>query len=178
MHVIVIGMQAAQLEQRFEEALTPEIYRGAWGFAARLCNTREDAEDLLQESLAKAFRNFGQLRDADKFKPWLFSIIRSLFLSSIRKKQLPAENCYWMQFVADAKFEHPLCDKLGRAMFTLPEQQRIVLSLFYLDGLNLNEVGQVLGVSQRVVAQRLHRARHALRRKLAGVPNLGVLTQG
>ena len=171
-------MQVAGLEQRFEKALSPEIYRGAWGFAARLCQNREDAEDLLQESLTKAFRKFDQLREVDKFKPWLFSIIRSQFISSTRKKQLPAADCYWLQLVAKSKTEHPLSEDLTQAMFRLPEQQRLVLSLFYLDGLNLVEAGQVLGITQRVVAQRLHRARHALRRKLEGVPNLGVLSQG
>ena len=171
-------MHLASLEQRFENALSPAIYRGAWGFAARLCHTREDAEDLLQESLIKAYRKFDQLREVEKFKPWLFSIIRSQFISGTRKKQLPAEDCYWMQFVANSKTEHPLSEDLSGAMFALPEQQRLVLSLFYLDGMNLIEAGQVLGISQRVVAQRLHRARHALRRKLEVVPNLGVLSQG
>jgi RNA polymerase sigma-70 factor (ECF subfamily) len=173
-----MSMPGGDIEQRFEAALTPAIHRGAWGFCVRLCETREDAEDLLQDSLVIAFRKFGQLKDESRFKAWLFAIVRTRFISRRRRRSLPAGDSQWLEHVANAETKHPLSDVLAEALSRLPDQQRELLGLFYLDGLNLEETGEVLGLEPRAVAQRLHRARNTLRRRLSEFRELGVAPQG
>jgi RNA polymerase sigma factor (sigma-70 family) len=65
----------------FEAVLTEQVHTQAWRYAARQAATREDAEDLLQEALAAAYRKLHQLRDHGAFRPWLFSIIRTRALN-------------------------------------------------------------------------------------------------
>ncbi len=64
-----------------EEQLTPEIYGALWRFCLRLCSgRREDAQDLLQDSLARGLLAFHKLRDPLALKSWLFAISRRRFL--------------------------------------------------------------------------------------------------
>lgn len=159
-------MPAEKLNQRFERMLTPEVYEAAWRYASRLRATREDAEDLLQESLLQALSKLGALRDETSFRGWLLSIVRRKSIDQFRRmKARPAVTRELPQLAAyeadDALSEHVLA-----ALNQLPVAQQELLSLFYLDGLTLKETGQVLGIPPRAVRQRLFRARTALRGKL------------
>ena len=71
-------------QERFSQALSEAVYTAAWRFCCRLSTCREDAEDLLQEALAKACERFDQLRDQDKFKGWLLCIVRRCYLMQLR----------------------------------------------------------------------------------------------
>ena len=64
--------------------LVSEQYECLYRYAFRLCGRAQDAEDLTQEAFCKAQLNSGQLREADRAKPWLFRILRNLFLQKIR----------------------------------------------------------------------------------------------
>lgn len=157
------------MRDRFEQALSPEVYQAAWRYALRLSTRREDAEDLLQESLAKAYSRFSQLRDASRFKGWLFSIVRSTHLDRLRRERArPPETAELPQLAAHET--DPLTRDIAEALALLPQPQHELLSLFYIDGLNLNETGQVLGIRSRAVRQRLYRARQALRKQLDSIP--------
>lgn len=160
--------------ERFEELLTDQAYQAAWRHAYRLATgtsggTREDAEDLLQEALAQAYRSLPQLRDPSRFTAWLVSIVRTRFLDWRRRclasgvnLELDAERCAEeATAIAD-----PLGELVQEALLLLPAAQREIISLFYLDGLSLIETGQVLRIAPRAIRQRLHRARQALRRQL------------
>lgn len=160
-----------ELERRrqFDAALSDEAYRSAWGYACRLCTAggaprRADAEDLLQEALLRAYLRFQQLRDPAKFKGWLLSIMRTCHLDRLRRKGQPAEELDELTLCAPEVHTDPLAELILAAMNQLPAAQRELISLFYLDGLNLEETGQVLRISPRIVRQRLFRAREALRR--------------
>jgi len=72
--------------------------------------------------------------------------------------------------LADASATEPLGLDTAAALARLPQSQQELLSLFYIDGLNLSETGQVLGIRPQVVRQRLYRARQALRRQLESTP--------
>jgi RNA polymerase sigma factor (sigma-70 family) len=160
------------LRQRFEALLSEGIYTAAWRFAYRLSPSREDAEDLLQEALVLAFARLGQLRDPSLFKPWLFAIIRRRALRQFaqdrqreqRESAFACETGSQMQLrgVEAQSFE------LGAAIAALPPEQREIILLHYLDGLNLAQSGLALGCSERAAKQRLYRARQSLRRLLAG----------
>ena len=162
-------MSSLTRQKRFEAALDTQSYEAAWRYARRLMDRREDAEDLLQTALVQAFRRHDQLRDPDRFKGWLLSIVRTQFLSW-RRSQLSRPRVQDVLPVTCATEPDPLAEQLAEVMVQLPEPQREILSLFYLDGLNLEETGQVLDVEPQAVRQRLYRARQALRRKLESSP--------
>jgi len=152
--------------RRFESCLTEEAYLSAWRYASHLCGSREDAEDLLQESLAQAFRKFGQLRNPEAFRGWLLSIIRSQHIRKWRKDRNRPEEYQLKEFLAGDRAPGEPAGPLAEALATLPATQRELLSLFYIEGLSLRETGAALGLSPRAVKQRLFRARAALRRRL------------
>lgn len=161
---------------QFEAALSEEIYRSAWGYACRLCTAggalrRADAEDLLQEALLRAYQRFHQLREPARFKGWLLSIVRTAYLDRLRRRGQPEQGLDELHDDlpdrASTGHHDPLAELMLAALNQLPLAQRELLSLFYLEGLNLEETGQVLGIAPRIVRQRLFRAREALRRRFA-----------
>lgn len=172
-HLMVVGLKPAEVEC-FEHVLTPAIMDLAWRYSCRLCKTREDAEDLLQEALAHALLRFSQLRDVSRFKSWLMSIVRTQFLMHQRRNTAEKFTIYDREqdigsTVADLAAgpnADPLADITAVSLSQLPDEQREILSLFYLDGLNLQEAGEVLGISTGAVRSRLYRARGAMRREL------------
>ena len=158
----------------FEEALVPEILAMAWRYACRLSKTREDAEDLLQDALAHGLVRFDQLRDPTRFRSWLMSIVRTRFLM-LQRRVTPDQERFRVDD-ADAETRladtaatpegNSLAEEIALSLSRLPTPQSEILSLFYLEGLNLQETAQVLGITVGAVQQRLFRARGALRREL------------
>lgn len=162
-------MSSLTRQQRFESALDDEAYAAAWAYSRRLTDSRLDAEDLLQEALAHAYRRLDQLRDPDRFKGWLLSIVRTQFLSW--RRQTVARPPIISELPQLGRRDpDPLAGPVAEALAALPEPQHEILSLFYLDGLSLAETGQVLGIGPTAVRQRLYRARYALRRRLEANP--------
>jgi RNA polymerase sigma-70 factor (ECF subfamily) len=158
-------MAAPGNRELFEQALTDDVYQAAWRYALSLSGQRENAEDLLQESLTKAFIQFPRLRDPAKFKGWLLSIVRTVSIDRRRRERARPPVTPELPTLAAAAAD-PLAREVAEALAQLPQPQHELLSLFYLDGLSLEETGQVLGVGPRAVRQRLYRARQALRRRL------------
>jgi len=154
----------------FETALTDEAYAAAWRMCRRLARSPQDAEDLLQDGLTHAFTRFDQLRDQARFKGWLLSIIRTRHLDGLRRERSRPQATVELPDLADASATEPLGLDTAAALARLPQSQQELLSLFYIDGLNLSETGQVLGIRPQVVRQRLYRARQALRRQLESTP--------
>jgi RNA polymerase sigma-70 factor, ECF subfamily len=162
---------SAKNAARLERLLDSPAYGLAWRYACRLALTREDAEDLLQDVLAHALLHLDQLRLDTAFAPWLLRIVRTRFLMARRSaaqpaaadatpRELPAPPAWGLDANAGQALE------LAHALRGLPPEQRALLSLHYIEGLGADELAAVHGVSRGAVEQRLHRARHALRRAL------------
>jgi RNA polymerase sigma-70 factor (ECF subfamily) len=157
------------LRSQFDAALTAEIYGMAWRYAWRLAaagrgGCREEAEDLLQEALAQAWRQFGQLRDRSNFKAWLLAIIRTRQLDRLRRQRRrpqidgPPPDDQAVSTSPEAE------TGIWAALRLLTAGEQELLTLFYCEGLSLAETGLALGLNARVVRQRLYRARTGLRR--------------
>jgi RNA polymerase sigma-70 factor (ECF subfamily) len=155
---------------QFETALTDEVYTAAWRYAWRLAASgrggcREEAEDLLQEALTHAWRQFGQLRDVLQFKAWLLSIVRTRHLNRLRtsrrRPQVAGEPAVDL---AEHTAPDPEAQAALVALQQVPAAERELLKLFYLEGLSLAETGAATGLDARVVRQRLYRARQSMRR--------------
>lgn len=162
----------------FERALTSQVYQRAWRYACWLSRTREQAEDLLQESLVRALRGFNQLQSKARFKCWLLKIVRNTHLMQQRSlaSGISAKTCELkredslvaLSAVPEAQ---PLTVELAGALELLPSHQQELLALFYFEDLSLKEIARILGVTPNAALQRLHRARQALRRLLTGHVN-------
>lgn len=178
-----------------EEQLTPEIYGALWRYCLRLCaGRREDAQDLLQDSLARGLLAFHKLRDPQALKSWLFAIARRRFLDlkasrawrereQAARSERDATDSSAQAATAGAAVDiqgRPLGSAVGglqssgdgfglalaEAMAGLPATLREVLELHYIEGLSLEECSRVLACSPAAAKQRLYRGREALRSAL------------
>jgi RNA polymerase sigma-70 factor (ECF subfamily) len=155
----------AETTRAFEAALRGGAYGAAWRYCCRLTRSLEEAEDLLQDSLAHALPRFGGLRDRMAFCAWLLAIVRTRFLSAVRARKLAV--------VAEGELAGRLAVQHGpdeqlvlESLCSLTPGQRECLELFYLEGLSLAELGRVLGIPAVAARHRLHRARGALRERV------------
>jgi RNA polymerase sigma-70 factor (ECF subfamily) len=168
---------------RFVEQALPlldQLYRAAW----RYTHSHADAEDLVQETMMKAYRSFGQFSQGTNIRAWLFRILTTTWINRYRSKQCrPAEvlveQLTDLEFnpavrqasVASASAELMALETLGddqvkAALGALPEAQR--MAIFYVDveGFRYAEVAALLDVPVGTVMSRLHRGRRSLRRLL------------
>lgn len=160
----------------------PRIYR----FGLRMCRDREEARDVLQETLIAAARTLREFRGASSLSTWLYTIARSFCIKEHRRSKFaPAheasldDTSVSRRLVSSApspeerSAEAEIARALEGAVLALEPMQREVLLLRDGEGLTAAEVARVLGISIEAVKSRLHRARSAIRAALA--PKLGVV---
>ena len=155
------------------------IYR----FALRMCRDEDAAKDVLQESLIAAARNLPSFRGDSAPTTWLFTIARSFCGKQRRRRkgepasyvpldgeELEARPLVDARRAPDAETEGREIDRaIASAIDALEASQRDVLVLRDVEGLTAAEVGEVLGISVEAVKSRLHRARVAVRERLAPI---------
>ncbi|MBM84145.1 MAG: RNA polymerase subunit sigma [Planctomycetaceae bacterium] len=150
--------------------LIGEHYEMLYRFAYRLCGSAEEAEDLTQQTFLVAHQKLQQLREAERAKGWLFSILRNLFLKSVSRPgkngSVPLDSVAELEYVWDAD---AVADQeaLQQAISQLPEEYRVPIALFYLGEFSYKEIAQQLEVPIGTVMSRLSRGKSALRRRLA-----------
>jgi RNA polymerase sigma-70 factor, ECF subfamily len=168
--------EAAQADTRreFEERLTecgPLAYRVARGV---LRNTA-DAEDVAQEALLRAYRQFDRLRDRSRFRAWLVRISFRLALDRLRsRKRREQRDTIWSQpehqppaaTAEDLAASNEFQGHLENALAELPEKLRLVLLLAAMEGHTIDEIAAMLGISTGTVKSRIFYARRQLAEKL------------
>lgn len=137
-----------------------------WRFASAQVRHREDAEDVVMETFAAAFRDFERLQRADNQAHWLLAIARKKVADSYRKQYRRAE--LLMQETNVAPDGMPSARGLAArgALAGLPEGQREVLTLKYVNGLSTEEVAKVTRRSPAATNSLLQRGRESLRAAL------------
>lgn len=136
---------------------------------ARRLTSRSAAEDLVQDCLLLAWRNFHQFEPGTNARAWLFRILFNTFYGQGRKSQRMPEV---VPLEAHFRTTAPAFDEsmeLARALDTLPVEQRAVLLLAVVEGFTCNEIAGILAVPIGTVMSRLSRARQAMRARLAPV---------
>ena len=174
------GGQAADAEKRasFErEALVhlDSLYR----VALRLTGNAAEADDLVQETMLKAYRAWHQFERGTNAKGWLLTILRHAFINEYRRRTRHPETVdidaiepfSVFQEVQDDDpqgtfFDRIVDDEVLRAIDTLPEQFRETVVLSDVEGMSYEEIARVLDVPVGTVKSRLFRARRLLQRKL------------
>jgi RNA polymerase sigma-70 factor (ECF subfamily) len=162
------------------EALLARHEARLYRFARRLCRHREDAEDVLQESLLAAARGLRRFRGASSVGTWLYAIARSFCIKKRRRSVFaPPEVSLDAELSAaravvdpsrrpdDALEASRIEAALERAIAALDRPYREVLVLRDVEGLTTAEVARVTGLGEPAVKTRLHRARGKLREALA-----------
>jgi RNA polymerase sigma-70 factor (ECF subfamily) len=144
-------------------AYSTDLYR----WARSLCGDAILAEDLVQETFARAWKNMSALRNADAAKPWLFTILRREFARHCASKHQQTLS------LSDEDWAAIPCDKtaiphdLNQAVAKLPDNYRLPLVLQVLGGFDAAEIGAILDCSADAALQRISRARRQLRTALA-----------
>jgi RNA polymerase sigma-70 factor (ECF subfamily) len=144
--------------------LVPRLRR----FARSLCRDSGDAEDLVQDSLERAFAHRGQFRGAD-LRAWLNAIMINCFRSGLRRSRAGPAIVGLDDNAGTADAADPLARTgIARAVLRLDPDQRAVLMLVVVEGYRYAEVAQMLAVPVGTVMSRLSRARRALAESLEG----------
>jgi RNA polymerase sigma-70 factor, ECF subfamily len=166
--------ESSRSQREFEKRLAecgPLAYRVAYGVLRHAA----DAEDVAQEALLKAYRNFERLRDPSRFRGWLVRIAFRMALDRWRslkrreKRETQGEQSGHRaagpsaeELAVSSEFQ----TRLERAMEELPEKFRLVVLLVGIQGYTLEEVSGMLGIPMGTVKSRLFFARKRLAEKL------------
>lgn len=160
--------------------LAGELYRRAYSYTRNAA----DAEDLLQDTLFRAYRAFHALREGSHVKAWLLRIMQNVWISRYRATRCrPAETLVgeWTDGHTDSASApaishansaenialHSVVDpELIEALSALPEALRLTIYYVAVRGLTCREVAGVMGVPEGTVLSRLHRGRRQLRKTL------------
>lgn len=136
------------------------------GFAMSLTRNMPDADDLVQETILKAWSKFDHFQQGTDLRAWLFTILRNTFFSSRRKVRREVSDPDGIH--AGSLFEKPEHDgRLAmsdflRAFWKLSDEHREVLILVGANGYSYEEAGQMMGVATGTAKSRANRARARL----------------
>lgn len=151
-----------------------------YSFALKLSRSRDDAEDLVSDTILRAFERWEQYRLGTNIRAWLFTILYHVFVSrkrriDAREVQATDETDGWGAFepVGDvnpeARFYETFLDaEITAAIDNLPDEYRAAVVLSDIHELRYAEIAHILGVPEGTVKSRLFRGRRILQKKLVG----------
>lgn len=167
--------------ESFEAAVLP-LRRDLLGMAFRYTSNRRDAEDLVQDTLLKAYLAWNHFEVEGNARPWCQRILRNTFISRYRRRFLEARTLARepgrLEAMMSAGSRHAaedpetqllfgqFGDELASALRGLSDDFREVLLRYHVDGASYEEIARDLEIPLGTVMSRLHRARQALRGQL------------
>ena len=156
------GTTAGSAFSRVLEMLRPDLLR----FAFWLARDRSVAEDVVQETLIRAWKSQNELKDPAAARPWLLTIVRREHARLYERKRLPTVDVDEVEAIGDPSLAtdgDAGLDDLRRAILQLPDEYREPLVMQVLGGFSTAEIAAELGLTQAAVLTRLFRARNRLR---------------
>ena len=175
-HKILAGDEAAfgTLVEKYQKSVHALVWRKIGDY--------HYAEDIMQDAFLQAYKKLSTLKNPNQFAGWLYVIANRLCIDWARKQKSIRKQKPEMQSLEDTRpedieessYTHHIseqgvtesaeyCQELAqRLLEKLPENERMVVTLFYLDEMSTKEIGKFLGVSANTIASRLHRARKRL----------------
>jgi RNA polymerase sigma-70 factor (ECF subfamily) len=159
-----------------------------YGTALRLAGTGADAEDLVAETVSKAWSAIGTLQDRQRFRPWIFRILHNCFISAYRREAVrPRQSAYeeeddggvvallnaqpddflvWWANPERQFFNNMLGSAIMAAIDGLPDAFRTTIILVNVEGLTYDEAAEALGIPPGTVRSRMKRGRTMLQKAL------------
>lgn len=167
------------------ESLVREHQRSIYNVAYRMTGNAEDAQDLTQDALIRAYKAFDSYKFGTSFNRWLYRIITNLYIDQIRKKKrapaleylderLEVHDGTVNKEIKDASYspeslylKTELDEKLQRALNKISPEFRMAVILCDVEGFSYEEIASIMNTSIGTVRSRIHRARHTLKKILA-----------
>lgn len=175
-----------EAQQRFADEAMPLLDQ-LYGGALRMTRNPQDAEDLVQETYLKAYKNFDSFTPGTNLKAWLYRIMTNTYINTYRKKQrrplvTSADDVTDSQLYTSSSHDSTGLEsaevealkampnsKISEALNALNEDYRMVVYYADVEGLAYKEIAEVLDIPMGTVMSRLHRGRKQLRGMLKDV---------
>ena len=173
---------ASRLSPDEFETMTTDLAQPLMSAALRLTRRRADAEDLVQDTLHRAWRSVASFQRGTHFKAWIFRILRNAFINRGRREASAPVAVDFTETERPAREETPQTltelrelaamsnehfdDCVKQAVERLPEEFRVPMVLFALGEMSYQEIADALEIPIGTVMSRLHRARARLREEL------------
>lgn len=156
--------------ERYAADYSPELTR----FCVKLCGNVHDAEDLFQDTWARAFERLEQYDPEQSFKSWLFAICANIFKNSKKLKYNSTKAIFateeekerFIRSIPAAEQDIDAYLDLHAAIHELPKKHRLVLVLYYFREFSQSEIASMLDVPEGTVKSRLNTAKKLLKRRL------------
>ena len=175
-HKILSGNDAAfgTLVEKYQKSVHSLVWRKIGDY--------HDAEDIMQDAFLQAYKKLATLKNPNQFAGWLYVIANRLCIDWMRKQDWMGRQKFVMQSLEDtpvaeiekSSYAHHVLEQwdtestehnhelVKRLLEKLPERERTVVMLYYLDEMTTKEIGAFLGMSVNTITSRLHRARKRL----------------
>ncbi len=171
------------LKQReFNVEMIPHM-DALYNFAIRLSSDPNDAEDLVQDTIVKAYRFFASYERGTNAKAWLFRILKNSYINNYRKQSKQPYQVDYDEIstyyesvrsersdttdMEEIMYRELLDDEVTTALNKLPEDFRTVVLLCDIEGFTYEEIANMLDVPIGTIRSRLHRGRNLLRTSLS-----------
>jgi RNA polymerase sigma-70 factor, ECF subfamily len=168
-------------QQDFNDEILPHL-DALYNFALRLTTDPNDAEDLVQDTIVKAFRFFSSYEKGTNAKAWLFRILKNSYINSYRKKSSKPQEIDYDEVATfyetiraertetsdleDKMFRELIDDDITKALDEIPEDFRTVVLLCDVEDFTYEEIANMLDVPIGTIRSRLHRGRNLLKAQL------------
>ncbi len=173
--------QEIRKQDDFNEEIIPHL-DALYNFGLRLTSDPNDAEDLVQDTIVKAYRFFSSYEKGTNAKAWLFRILKNSYINNYRKKSKKPQEVDYDEVATfyetiraertetsdleDKMFRELIDDDISKALNDIPEDFRTVVLLCDVEDFTYEEIANMLDVPIGTIRSRLHRGRNLLKAQL------------